>query len=706
MERGVGFKIAVFSLILILTVSFVSASFIGDILKQFFGVEPTPTTGFVTEGDGTCYDFDGADNFLEASKVTYNGNDFFDYCNGDDAYDYYCEGSPDEGGVNTGGTTSFLPLVPKITGQVVGGGDISTGDSPPSSSINCFDTYGVPCNSGRCGCAEGADKSCGETDLGECTIETIICSDGKWSECTAVFPETEEICGDGLDKDCDGKSDDDDPDADDYCKANFGPVSYCDRGECQNTGEGGGCNDQDNDGYDNCDIGQSGDDDYEIDCDDSNSAINPGATEVCDDGIDNDCDDLVDSADTEDCVQDLPDECTTGLTRDCGTDVGQCSVGLESCVDGQWSGVCEGNVGPSDEICDGLDNDCDESFDEGIDFNAIECQADEGTCLPLESLCAEGSFQTCSDLGYIAPADEETNDDGIDNNCNDLVDEGSACTDGDTRSCTPDQACKIGEQTCTDGVWGSTCEIVDDIPDCDVETACTAPDFQICGSNIGICFKGKKTCQSDGTWSECDAVLPETELCGDSLDNDCDGLTDESDCSTEVPSKEGQVPTQPDEDGEGTQTPTQDQGQGDDFTLTEDEKNFWRTILEILKAIANVGKAIVGYSINSADKIICLDSDQGKNYYQKGSGSGAVDNIEVGFQDFCYQNSQNSRVEKCGGENCFLKEYICTDEEKVTSETLKCEFGCRDGACIPDSTLSEENCKKFNKETWQWEWVC
>lgn len=35
------------------------------------------------------------------------------------------------------------------------------------------------------------------------------------------------------------------------------------------------------------------------DCDDNNSAVNPGAAEVCDDTLDNDCDGAADAADTD-----------------------------------------------------------------------------------------------------------------------------------------------------------------------------------------------------------------------------------------------------------------------------------------------------------------------------------------------------------------------------------------------------------------------
>lgn len=68
-----------------------------------------------------------------------------------------------------------------------------------------------------------------------------------------------------------------------------GPIDTADTGGDTHTTETGGV-DADGDGYFTPD-----------DCDDDNDQVHPGATEICDDGIDNDCDGQID-ADDEDCA--------------------------------------------------------------------------------------------------------------------------------------------------------------------------------------------------------------------------------------------------------------------------------------------------------------------------------------------------------------------------------------------------------------------
>ena len=135
-------------------------------------------------------------------------------------------------------------------------------------------------------------------------------------------------------------------------------------------------------------------DDWEIyagDCDDTDPLINPVMPEICDDDIDNDCDDLVDWADTEcDCWDSDGD----------GFDDPACD-GLD-CDDEDPD-----SYPGADETCDGMDNDCD--GDPGAD----EVDADADSFMICDGDCDDWNPNICPD-NILCP---DKTEDGIDQNC-------------------------------------------------------------------------------------------------------------------------------------------------------------------------------------------------------------------------------------------------------------------------------------------------
>lgn len=96
-----------------------------------------------------------------------------------------------------------------------------------------------------------------------------------------------------------------------------------------------------------CRPDRDGDGSYEgDDCDDNDAQRSPLLAESCD-AIDNDCDDAIDE----------------DVSRICGSDVGDCEQGVETCTLGTW-GECVGEVPPIGERCDTRDNDCNGEADD------------------------------------------------------------------------------------------------------------------------------------------------------------------------------------------------------------------------------------------------------------------------------------------------------------------------------------------------------
>src|SRR3989344_891627 len=138
------------------------------------------------------------------------------------------------------------------------------------------------------------------------------------------------------------------------CSSSTSPQLFddCNSGEvCSNGACINKCSDNDTDGFDVCQTGTPGDDGKPVDCNDNNAGINPGASDVQCNGVDNDCDGQI-------------DEGYVTATTNCG--VGECGKrGTKSCVNGNEVNSCTAGS-PVAEICDGKDNDCDGQSDEGF----------------------------------------------------------------------------------------------------------------------------------------------------------------------------------------------------------------------------------------------------------------------------------------------------------------------------------------------------
>jgi MYXO-CTERM domain-containing protein len=235
--------------------------------------------------------------------------------------------------------------------------------------------------------------------------------------------------------------------------------------------------------------------------------------EVCN-NIDDNCDGQVDNGP-------LP-----GVGVACGNGIGACSTGVTACVNGKL--ICNAVSMPMPEICNGKDDDCNGLIDDGVPGTGVPClcpnetqaQVGVGVCTAGKTVCRKGGL-VCD--GCTGPTAEIC--DGKDNDCDGKADVNAtcpskfACREG---ACT--LVCQGGEFPCPSGykcvstfcvpercaqvtcVQGQHCdENTGACVDLCAGVVCTAPavcmqgqclDCQTLGCDPGqVCYKG--SCQAD-----------------------------------------------------------------------------------------------------------------------------------------------------------------------------------------------------------------
>lgn len=307
------------------------------------------------------------------------------------------------------------------------------------------------------------------------------------------------------------------------------------------------------------------------DCDDGQPEVHPGASETCD-GFDTDCADgpleqeVVDldwdgAADCLDCgpldpfVRPGAVELCDGLDGDCdGIELSPGEVDRDGDGIRPCAGDCDDDdalvaAGLAEQCPDGLDNDCDGEVDNDVDVDLDGYSTCGGDCRDREEDRFPGAVEHC---------------DGEDDNCDGTIDEGFDIDGDGQRSCGGD--CDDSEPTvfrlapaiCNDDLdndclastqeWvdfdGDGSAACDDPPDCWEgqplvgplqQEACDGEDND-CDGEVDEGFDpdgdGSRPCTFDCSEGDASVGPHVAEICGDMVDQDCDG--EDAPCSPDT----------------------------------------------------------------------------------------------------------------------------------------------------------------------------